>query len=371
LIPTGPAGGGELRFWLALHRAPLVGTRRFAALLERFGTPRAVLESRRPEWLAAGLPEPAAVYLEAPDWAAVERDLAWLEAADHHHCLLLGHSGYPPLLAEIADPPVLLFVAGRPDSLALRHIAIVGSRNPSPAGCQSAREFAESLVASGLGIVSGLALGIDAAGHRGALRGGGITVAVAGAGPDRIYPRQHQALAAEIIAGGGALVSEFPPGTEPKAGHFPRRNRIISGLSLGTLVVEAALRSGSLITARLAVEQNREVFAIPGSIYNPLAAGCNDLIKQGAKLVQSVDDILEELQFRPATRSPPSPAEPGPEAECPFPALLKCIAYDPTSVDTLVAVTGNSAEIIASQLLLLELQGFVASTPGGCYIRLK
>jgi DNA processing protein len=360
----------ELRYWLALHRAPLVGSRRFATLLERFGSPREALAASRSEWSAAGLPDASMDYLEAPDWERVNGDLAWLEAPSHH-ALLIGHPGYPPLLAEISDPPAVLFVAGHRECLAQRHIAVVGSRNPSPAGAQSAHDLAATLAAAGIGIVSGLALGIDAAAHRGALKGGGVTIAVAGAGPDRIYPSQHRKLAKEIIAGGGALVSEFPPGTEPKASHFPRRNRIISGLSLGTLVVEAALRSGSLITARLAAEQNRDVFAVPGSIYNPLSRGCNDLIKQGAKLVQSAEDILEELQFPAAFTPEAAPDSLENEDPSPFPGLLKCIAYDPTSVDTLVAVTGSPAEIVASQLLLLELQGFVATAPGGCYIRLK
>lgn len=360
----------ELRFWLALHRAPLIGSRRFKALLERFGTPRAVFEAGHTEWRAAGLPEPTLAYLQAPDWRAVAADLAWLEG-EHHHGLTSAHPLYPPLLSEIADPPAILFVAGCPEALSLRHIAIVGSRNPSPPGCQTAHDLAKALVSAGFGVVSGLALGIDAAAHQGALDGHGITLAVAGSGPDRIYPRQHQALAEHIVSRQGALVSEFPPGTEPKAAHFPRRNRIISGLALGTLVVEAAERSGSLITARLALEQNREVFAVPGSIYSPLSRGCNGLIRAGAKLVQSAGDILEEFEFRTHFAAASGPVQVQPGEECPHPELLKCIAYDPTSVDTLVAATGYSAEIISSQLLLLELQGYVASTPGGCFIRLK
>jgi DNA processing protein len=370
LSPTGFGGPDDLRFWLALHRAPLVGSRRFITLLTRFGSPRAVFESSRSEWLAAGLPEKTIAYLHKPDWKAVAGDLDWLSKAECH-CLTLDHPYYPPLLREIADPPPVLFVEGDPESLSRRHVAMVGSRNPSPTGLQAAHDFAIALVSAGFGIVSGLALGIDAAGHRGALAGAGITAAIAGAGPDRIYPRQHRRLAEEIIAGRGALASEFPPGTEPRAGNFPRRNRIISGLALGTLVVEAAVRSGSLITARLAAEQNREVFAVPGSIYNPLSRGCNELIKEGAKLVQSVNDIVEEFELRVAVEQRNGAASFRPEEEPRDLPLLKYIAYDPTSVDTLVAVTGNSAETISSQLLLLELEGYVASVPGGCYIRIK
>jgi DNA processing protein len=370
LNPARLPASEDLRYWLALHRAPLVGSRRFGALLARFSTPRAVFEVDQSEWLALGLAEPTLTFLRDPDWRAVENDLQWLEG-DERHCLTLAHPQYPSLLREIADPPPVLFVEGRPQALALRHIAVVGSRNPSPTGLKAAREFAGGLVLGGFGIVSGLALGIDAAAHRGALATGGITIAVVGAGPDRIYPRQHRTLVAELVAGGGALVSEFPPGTEPKAGHFPRRNRIISGLSLGTLVVEAAVRSGSLITARLAAEQNREVFAVPGSIYSPLAQGCNDLIQQGAKLVQTVADVIEEFEGRVTVESGRGPANARPERESPHLTLLKYIAYDPTSVDTLVAATGNSAETVTSQLLLLELEGYVASTPGGCYVRVS
>jgi DNA processing protein len=370
LIPTEFGDSDELRFWLALHRAPLIGSRRFGALLTRFGTPKAVFEASPAEWTAIGLPDKTIAYLQKPDWRAVAGDLGWLNGPECH-CLTYDNPRYPALLREIADPPPLLFVEGDPEILSLRHIALVGSRNPSPAGRRTAYDLAKALVPSGFGIVSGLALGIDAASHRGTLDAGGVTVAVAGTGPDQVYPSQHRALAQEIVARRGALISEFPPGTEPKAGNFPRRNRIISGLALGTLVIEAAAQSGSLITARLALEQGREVFAVPGSIYSPLSRGCNDLIKEGAKLVQGVNDILEEF----ASGIPVEPrnrlAIPPPEGDEPHWALLKCIAYDPTSVDTLVAVTGASPESIASMLLLLELHGYVESVPGGCYIRIK
>jgi DNA processing protein len=360
----------ELRFWLALHRAPQIGSRRFRKLLDRFETPGAVFSAGRSAWISAGLPDPTLDYLEKPDWKGVAADLAWLEAPGHH-CLTLADPRYPPLLREMADPPAVLFVAGSPAALPMRHIAMVGSRNPSSNGLKTAHDFAAALASAGFGIVSGLALGIDAASHRGTLAARGITVAVGGTGLDRVYPWQHHELAEEIIARQGALVSEFPPGTEAKASNFPRRNRIISGLSLGTLVIEAAAQSGSLITARLAVEQSREVFAVPGSIYSPLSRGCNELIKQGAKLVQTVDDIIEEFAFRFAAPTPAEPPSSEPSPDEPSLTLLKFVAYDPTTVDTLVAATGNSPETIASMLLMLELQGYIEPAPGGGFIRIK
>jgi DNA processing protein len=248
---------------------------------------------------------------------------------------------------------------------------VVGSRNPTPQGQKLAHDFASALARAGCAITSGMAIGIDAAAHRGALHGEGVTLAVAGTGLDQVYPIRHHELAAAIIASGGALVSEFPTVTPPQATNFPRRNRILSGLSLGTLVVEAALRSGSLITARMAMEQGREVFAIPGSIHNPLARGCNALIKQGAKLVESLSDIFDELRWEaipPQAETIWGKAD-RPAAECL--ELLKHIAYDPTSVDTLVAATGNTPDVISSMLLHLELQGYITSTSGGCFSRIK
>ncbi|MGX2039655.1 DNA-processing protein DprA [Methylocaldum sp. MU1018] len=360
----------ELRYWLALHRAPLIGSRRFCAVLAHFRSPRVLFEAKAVDLVALGLKEKTIAYLRRPDWQTVESDLRWLSAAGHD-CLTLHDPRYPALLREIPDPPPLIFVKGDVSALSSRQIAIVGSRNPSPSGRRIAREIASALVSAGFAVTSGLALGIDAAGHSGALERGGVTVAVAATGLDRVYPRQHQNLADDIVARNGALVSEFPPGTGPKADHFPRRNRIISGLSLGTLIVEAAPRSGSLITARLAAEQGREVFAVPGSIYNPLSRGCNELIKNGAKLVQTVDDIVEEFETQLPVQSYEPLIQTIPEDDQPHKGLLKYIAYDPTSVDTLVAATGNTPEAIASMLLLLELQGHVASTPGGCYFRTR
>ncbi len=303
--------------------------------------------------------------------AAAEHEIAWL-AEPHHHLITLSDPRYPPLLREIADPPAALYVIGDPAVLSSTQLGIVGSRNPTPGGSETAHAFATYLTLSGLTITSGLAMGVDAAAHRGALVAGGKTIAVAGTGLDRVYPARHRELAHQIAAQ-GALISEFPLGTPALAFNFPRRNRIISGLSLGVLVVEAALQSGSLITARLAAEQGREVFAIPGSIHNPLARGCHALIRQGAKLVETAADILEEL---------------GPIAQLSVPArqtdgvgnitsglgveamtLLECLGFDPTPVDSLIERSGLTPEAVSSMLLVLELQGHVVSAPGGHYNR--
>ena len=252
-------------------------------------------------------------------------------------------------------------------------LAIVGSRNPTPGGRETAGAFARHLAGCGLTITSGLARGIDAAGHRGALAGGGATIAVCGTGADRVYPKNHESLADEIAAR-GALVSEFPLGTPPGRQNFPRRNRIISGLSLGTLVVEAARQSGSLITAHAALDQGREIFAIPGSVHNPLARGCHQLIRDGAKLVETAADILEELKIlarlvaeNPATE--PGHADTSTERDPDYQRLLAAIAHDVVPVDVLVERTGLTADAVSSMLLILELQGEVESAPGGAFIR--
>jgi len=367
---TLPAPDEGLRYALALLRTPRVGPRSYQILVERFGSPRQVFAAPSADLAGLGLGKETLAWLKTPDWSRVEADLRWLEA-EANHCLSLQDPAYPQPLREIADPPPLLFVRGETDALVRQQLAVVGSRNPSPGGERHARSFARALAHAGLAVTSGLALGIDAAAHWGTLDGGGTTLAVAGTGLDQTYPRSHNALAEAILEQGGALVSEFPIGTPPQAANFPRRNRIISGLSLGVLVVEAALRSGSLITARMALEQGREVFALPGSINDPLARGCNSLIKQGAKLVETVDDILDEFSIAlpPQNPAPPRPGldeEPDPECQ----VLLKYIAYAPTSVDTLVAATGISPEAIASALLSLELQGHIVSAEGG-YSRIR
>lgn len=359
------ANDGDLKLWLALLRAPGLGPVGCRELVDHVGSIGTVFRDP-PSDLAPAL----SAYLRRPDWAAVEADLAWAEG-ESHHILTLTDPRYPPLLAAVPGAPPVLFVLGDPGLLAYPQLAMVGSRNPTPSGAEAAYAFARHLAGAGLVITSGLALGVDAASHRGALDGPGQTIAVAGTGLDRVYPARHKALA-HAIADQGALVSEFPPGTPPLPSHFPRRNRIISGLSAGTLVVEAALGSGSLITARAAVEQGREVFAIPGSIHNPLARGCHRLIRDGAKLVETASDILEELapQLRAALADAGSidsgddvELEPGSRR------LLESLDQAPTPVDLLVERSGLTAEVVSSMLLVLELQGYVASAPGGHYIR--
>jgi DNA processing protein len=359
----------DIAYWLALYRAPGVGPTTFQALLDHFGSAQAVVESR--QCASSGLLGKASLdYLADPDWSAVEKDMVWLEEPDHH-ALTLTDPRYPTLLREIADPPPLLFVVGDPGVLSAMHLAIVGSRNPTAAGKETAEEFAAHLAGAGLVITSGLAVGIDAAAHRGALAARGATLAVTGTGLDRVYPARHRELAHQIAEQGGALVSEFVLGTPPLPDHFPRRNRIISGLSLGTLVVEAAVQSGSLITARTAVEQGREVFAIPGSIHSPLARGCHALIRQGAKLVETAQDILEELNpLAHTVKAAASVGEPGndmSELDVEAAKLLGCMGYEPSSVDVLIARSGLTPEKVSSILLLLELRGYVAAMPGGLY----
>ncbi len=312
--------------------------------------------------------------LAEPDWNKVEQDLLWLDQPNCH-ILTLQDELYPPLLREIHDPPPLLYLQGNLSLLSQWQLAIVGSRNPSQTGRQLAYDFANYLGQGGLCITSGLAMGIDAAAHQGALAAGGSTIAVVGTGLDRVYPAKHRDLAHDIAAN-GLLVSEFALGTAPKPENFPRRNRIISALSLGTLVVEAALKSGSLITARMAMEQAREVFAIPGSIHNPLAKGCHKLIREGAKLVETAEDILEELGSLAQLQmeSVSNHSEHTNHHEVPDPEyqlLLDKLGFDPISIDELIQRSGLTAEEVSSMLLLLELKGQVESLAGGQYVRCR
>lgn len=372
-MPIDPPCNDDLAYWLALSRAPGLGGVRLRGLLKKFSGPRAVFEERPRALRALGLPESLISYLEAPSWSLVAADLAWL-AKPHNHVLTLVHNSYPTQLREVGDAPAILYVRGNVDLLSAPQLAIVGSRRPTPTGKEIAYGFGKALVEHGLVITSGMAMGIDAAGHRGALAGGGQTIAVMGNGLDRIYPSSNQDLALEI-AECGTLVSEFPPATPPLAAHFPRRNRIISGLSLGVLVVEAGQRSGSLITAHLAADQGREVFAVPGSILNPLAHGCHSLIREGATLVQQVDDILDEISGIFGNRSQgrgtvvKSSAKQNQGEEETEPEFLKMIGYEPTSVDQLVARSGLTAEAVSSMLLQLELRGDVSLASGGLYSR--
>lgn len=408
-----------------LATIPGLGPRSLNRLLERFGTPEALLAANGSQLAAAGA-RPAVIELlrdPRPDLVAAALD--WAQAADAH-LVARPDPRYPARLGELVDAPLVLYVRGDPQVLADPQLAIVGSRNPTPGAGETTREFARHLAACGLTITSGLAVGIDAAAHRGALEAGN-TLAVMGTGPDRVYPAAHRDLA-RLIAAHGALVTEFPPGTGPKSEHFPRRNRLIAALSLGTLVVEAAIQSGSLITARLAAELGREVFAIPGSIHNPLARGCHALIRQGAKLVETARDVLEELApilapfLGPELHLPvPAPAaarraggvSPGDGAGPPespgaagrlsgqagarssdragdragdrtgqgaadalvgedadYRRLLEALGSDPVPVDLIIQRTGLPANQVSSMLLMLELQGLVAAAPGGRYCRL-
>lgn len=358
--------------WLSLLRAPGVGPRSLLPLLEQTPDPVSLL-SKPP----AHAPEKVRRALREADREQAEADLRWLHDSGNR-LLPFDHPDYPPLLRELGDPPLALFVRGDLSLLQLPQLAIVGSRNAGRSGLETARQFAEFLAAGGLLVTSGLALGIDSAAHQGALQGGGKTVAVLGTGLDRVYPARNRELA-HRIAESGLLVSEYPPGTPSLPANFPRRNRIIAGLSVGTLVVEAALKSGSLITARLASELGREVFAIPGSIHNPLARGCHALIREGAKLVETAEHVIEELasQFgHLALEPPPGPALGGPpdaaqqQLEADHQALLDAMGYEPVSTDELVARSRFSAAEISSMLLLLELQGHVLSESGGLFTRL-
>ena len=354
----------DLSSWIALSVAPGLGDQSLRKLLKHFGPPDQILavsESALSQVVGAKLAE----RIKSHDSSEiVANTLAWLEQPNHA-MVTLADAGYPPLLLQTADPPPLIYVKGRVDLLSLPAIAVVGSRNATAQGVINAESFAKSLSNSGLCIVSGMALGIDAAAHAGGLAGAGKSVAVVGTGLDRIYPARNKELAHQL-AQQGALISEFPLGTPALANNFPRRNRIISGLSLGCLVVEAAVYSGSLITARLASEQGRDVFAIPGSIHSALAKGCHQLIKQGAKLVERAEDILEEIQWAYRIHST---AETATTSETDEP-LLEHLGFDPAPIDALVSRTGLSAEHISAKLLELELAGLVQSLPGGRYQRM-
>lgn len=364
----------ELTAALTLARVPSLDARSVRELSSRFGHFTEFVRAAPSTLRAAEVPTKIIDRLRAAA-REIERDRRWLDTPTHHFIPWFSEL-YPPLLNELADAPVGLYVQGNADVLSLPQLAVVGSRNPSPGGRETAYEFASQLARGGFIITSGLALGVDTASHVGALNADGQTIAVCGTGLDIAYPSSNAELA-HSIAARGALVSEFPLGTPPLKANFPRRNRIISGLSLGTLVVEAALRSGSLITARLAAEQGREVFAIPGSIRNSQAQGCHRLIRQGAKLVETAHDIFEELRPLVGALAALSPAPPATERQ-PKPEgllhkgyqiLLDALGFEPAGVDLLVERTGLRADEVASMLLILELEGRVESYPGGLYLR--
>jgi len=360
---TGSSTPEEAALWISLGLIEGLGANAYRALLSQFGTPESIYATSRSELRGVVSDTIAQRISEGPNTASAAPALAWLERPGN--CLVtLADTYYPRALLEISDPPPLLYCKGRTELLNSPAIAVVGSRNSTPQGEKTAEAFSQALSESGYCIISGMALGIDGAAHRGALQGRGSTIAAVGTGLDIVYPAKHRQLAHEI-AEKGLIVSEFPLGTPSMAQNFPRRNRIISGLARGCLVVEANLQSGSLITARLAAEQGREVFAIPGSIHSPVAKGCHQLIKQGAKLVDSIHDILEELG------GPPFPEmAKDTEATHTDDPLLEKMGYDPITIDGLIKRSGLTSESLSSMLLMLELEGKIATLPGGRYQRL-
>jgi DNA processing protein len=381
----------SLRNWLALTHVPKLGPIRIHSLLEVFETPATIFAAGISGWKDAGLSEKMIQHLSAPDWDKVDVDLKWLEQ-ENASILTLDDDRYPPMLKNIPDAPPVLYILGQVEILKLPQLAIVGSRNPTHAGKDIAHDFAAYLTSMGMTVTSGMALGIDAAAHLGALDtmqsnrdGHGFTVAVTGTGLDRVYPAKNRDIAHKI-AENGVLVSEYASGTPPLPSNFPRRNRIISGLSMGVLVVEAALQSGSLITARLAIEQGREVFAVPGSIHHPLAKGCHALIRQGSKLVEKAEHILEELggfatmlneqdgfcvesSFSEQKSAQKEETESNSllNVDDEYKQVLKCVDFEPTSVDKVVERSGLTADAVCSMLLVLELQGYVTALSGGYY----
>lgn len=360
------ADASQLAAWLRLDQAPGLGFMTAHRLLSAFGSPAAVFESGAAQLQGLVGDKLTRTLLAPPSpatLALIDKTLAWA-ALDGNTLLTLADDAYPRLLLEIPDPPLLLYAKGRVALLNQPSLAIVGSRNASAQGAAHARQFAQALSAAGLTIVSGLALGIDAAAHEGALLDGGATVAVIGTGADIVYPARNHALA-HRIAEQGCIISEYALGTPALPANFPRRNRIISGLARGTLVVEAAAQSGSLITARLAAEQGREVYAIPGSIQSPLARGCHDLIRQGARLVENAHDILNDYHGLPSHSLPVKNPVSLPASDQTDNDLLKIIGYDPVSLNVLAARAGLDTATISAQLLTLELDGLVEMLAGG------
>jgi DNA processing protein len=366
----------ELAGWLRLALTPSVGSVGARRLLSAFGLPPAIFSQSRAALETVVGAQAAQSVLEEPSGFEEQLETAWqwLAGGDEsapRHVLTLADARYPAGLLQMADPPLLLYALGRiaqpwPDA-----IAIVGSRNPTAQGLANARQFGGAFARAGLAVVSGLALGVDGAAHEGALEGAGTgmlaTVAVIGTGIDRVYPKQHRDLA-HRIARQGLILSEYPIGTPPLAQNFPKRNRLIAALSHGAVVVEAALQSGSLITARMAAEQGKEVFAIPGSIHSPQARGCHALLKEGAKLVETAQDVLEELPQ--LARGAPTPARPAPAQRETTDPLLEALGFDPVGLDALAARTGLGAAPLQARLLELELAGEVARLPGGLFQRI-
>lgn len=359
----------NLHYWLAALYLADIGPLTFLRLLEYFVTIENIFAASQEELTALGLTSNQTNSLLHPNWSAVENDLQWLQTNKNHHILPLASDDYPSLLKQITDPPLILFVIGDKTILQSQQLAMVGARSATPTGIGTAEHFARALAQAGITITSGLALGIDGASHQGAISANGKTIAVIGSGFNHIYPRTHKTLAHEISHRHGALVSEFSLNQKPLACHFPRRNRIIAGMSLGVLVVEAALKSGSLITARHAVENGRDVFAIPGLIHQPLSRGCHFLIKQGAKLIETPEDVLEEIgieshNYHPArNRNVQNVTLSLSEQQ-----VLDQVGYEVTAIDTIIMQSRLTTHEVSSILLALELQGHIQVVTGG-YVR--
>lgn len=371
----------KLKYVLAMLQIDGIGISLGRKLLNIFPDPMLLFSESMQSLRALGITEKIIAQIKNPNWINAEKTLLWAEQPNHH-LLYLEDALYPALLKETARFPIILFVDGNVDILNSPQLAMVGSRKPTPLGLENAFAFAKQLASMGITITSGLAMGIDGASHEGALAANGSTIAVLGTGIDQVYPKKHVSLARRIIDNGGTLISEFLLGTEVKAENFPQRNRLISGLSLGTLVVEATLQSGSLITAHYAVEQNREIFAMPGSIHNTLSRGCNHIIKQGAKLVETVDDVFEELLIlakkinytiikkeKLTECSKLDFKDPVESLDLSYKKLLDCIDFETTPIDVIIVRSGLCAEEVASMLLILELKDFIASVIGG-YIKI-
>lgn len=358
----------DLKYLLALNAAFSFHKRKLQKLQSQVSL-KQLFHLKRADLGQLALSNGQVDYLLSPDWRGVEKALAWSEN-NQHHLVTIFDDDYPPLLKEISDAPLVLFVMGDPQILLQPSLAIVGSRKPTSAGAGLAKLFAKHMTQAGLVVVSGLAKGIDAAAHLGALEAAGLTIAVLAHGLDQIYPKQHGKLAEHIVAKGGALVSEYLPGVLPLAAQFPRRNRIISGLSLGTLVVEAKRKSGSLISAKHALSHNREVFAMPGSILNPESWGCHDLIQQGAKLVQQPQDILVELPIEPTGYLGEDVGLITPnmqkKLEKPLAKLLECVGFEATPIGLIMQRLGvNQIADVASALAELEIKGYIKQVCGG------
>jgi len=369
-VTAAPREEEDLRAWLRLIRAPGIGLGWGAKLLEQFGDPLKLFDASPGAIAAAGVPRALQAGLLEQDAKAIDHDLAWLRG-EGRTLVTRTDERYPELLKQISQPPLALFCQGDVALLSAPQIAIVGARAASPEGLENAQQFAAVLGRAGLVITSGLAQGVDGAAHRGALSAEAGTIAVCGTGLDRVYPARHRELAHQI-AKKGLLISEFPTSTPPLPDHFPRRNRIISGLAFGVLVVEAAARSGSLITARLALEQGRDVFAIPGSIHNPAAKGCHALIRQGAKLVDSARDILEEVAPQLGLRVPATETAAAlqPKVDVAQRKVLEAIGFAATGFDTLMERLAMPVDELSSALLVLELEGLIATVPGGAFMRM-